>query len=191
MTSAPVACRRSRSSCWMSSPQSPFTWIGSSISPRPVTASTAEIRPAAKSPCPATSARTPDASLMVFTEIAADLGLVPHLSDQRLVEPLGGVDAAPLQKMVHGDHFGDHGDVLAGIERNGDARDGHAEDVGRLPVEPRALDDGVVTPFLELDDDLDALLLADGPDAEDGRDVDEAEAANLHVMALELVAPSN
>src|SRR5512144_1007559 len=137
----------------MSSPHRPFTWIGSSSSPRPVTASTAEIRPAAKSPWPATSARTPDRSLMVFAEIATDLGLVAHLLDERRVEALGGIDAAPLEKMVHGDHLGDHGDVLAGIERNGDAGRGHAQDVGRLPVEPRALDDRVVAPLLELDDD--------------------------------------
>src|SRR5215218_2415728 len=134
----------------MSSPQRPFTWIGSRNSPRPVTASTAEIRPAAKSPCPATSARIPDASLMVFAEIAADLGLVAHLLDERLVEPFRWIDAAPLQEMVHGDHLGDHSDVLAWIERNGDARRGHAENVRRLTVEPRALDHGIVPPFLEL-----------------------------------------
>src|SRR5678815_4884632 len=109
---------------------------------------------------------------MIFSEVAADLGFVAHLPDQRFVEPFGGVDAAPLQKMMHGDHLGDHGDVLAGIEWDGDARRGDAEDVGRLAVEPRALDDRIVPPFLELHDDLDALLLAYGANAEDGRDVD-------------------
>src|SRR6188768_4390324 len=127
------------------------------------------MRPAAKSPWPATSARMPDESLMVFAEIAADLGLVAYLLNQRLVEPPRWIDAAPLQEMVHGDHLGDHGDVLAGIERDGDARRGHAEDVGRLAVEPRTLDDGVVPPFLELHHDLDALLLSHGADPEDGR----------------------
>src|SRR5690349_6289704 len=162
--------------------------MGSSRSPRPVTASTAEMRPAAKSPWPATSARFAVGSLMVVTEIAADLGLVTHLLDQRFVEALGGIDAAPLEKMVHGDHLGDHGDVLAGIERDRDARGGDTEDVGGLAVEPRALDDRVVPPLLELYHHFDALLLAHGADAEDGGDVDEPEAADLHVVALQLVA---
>ena len=63
----------------------------------------------------------------------------------------------------------------------------HAEDVGRLAVEARALDDGVLPPLLELHDDLDALLLTHGADAEDRRNVDEADAADLHVVPLQLV----
>ena len=44
--------------------------------------------------------------------------------------------------------------------------------------------DGVaVIPLLELHDDLDALLLAHGANAEDRRDVDQPDAANLHVVA--------
>src|SRR3954451_1951872 len=101
----------------MSSPQSVFTSSASSSLPCPVMTSTAETSPAAKSPCPATSARTagatdsdaPAASLMIFTQVAADLGLVAHLLDQRRVEALGGIDPAPLQEMVHRDHLGDDG----------------------------------------------------------------------------------
>src|SRR3954470_5784343 len=191
MTRAPMAWIRSRRRCWMSSPHSPFTTMGSSNSPRPVTASTAEIRPAAKSPWPATSARFAVGSLMVLTQIAVDLRLVAHLLDQRLVEALGGIDAAPFQQMMHRDHFGDHGDVLPRIEGNRDARDRHAKNVRRLAVESRALDDGVVPPFLELDDHLDALLLPHGANAEDRRDVHETEPADLHVVALQLVAAAD
>src|SRR6478752_3799424 len=108
----------------MSSPHSPFTSMGSRRSPRPVTASTAEIRPAAKSPWPATSARFAVGSLMILTQVAVDLGLVAHLLDQRLVEPFGGIDAAPLEEMVHCDHLRNDGDVLPRIERDRDARDG-------------------------------------------------------------------
>ena len=46
-------------------------------------------------------------------------------------------------------------------------------------------------PLLELHDDLDALLLAHGAHAEDRRDVDETDAANLHVMTLQLVAAAD
>src|SRR5258705_12217951 len=171
----------------MSSPHSPLTSMGSRSSPRPVTASTAEIRPAAKSPWPATSARFAVGSLMVLTQVAIDLGLVAHLLDQRLVETLGGIDAAPLEEMMHRDHLGDHGDVLSRIEGNRDARDRHAKDGRRLAVESRALDAGVVSPLLELHHHLDPLLLPPGADAEDRRNVDEAEAADLHVVPLQLV----
>ena len=50
---------------------------------------------------------------------------------------------------------------------------------------------GVVPPLLELDDHLDALLLAHGADAEDRRNVDEADAADLHVVPLQLVAAAD
>src|SRR5258708_4444682 len=130
-------------------------------------------------------------SFIVFTEIAADGRLVAHLSDERLVEPLGRVDTAPLQQMMHRDDFGDHGDVLAGIEMNGNARNGDTENVRVLVVQSGTVHVGALTPLLELNDDLDALLLAHRADAEDGRNVHEPDAANLHVMALELVAASN
>src|SRR6478609_4290115 len=187
MIVAPLAFSRWPRRSWMSSPHSPFTSMGSRRSPRPVTASTAEISPAAKSPWPATSARFGVDSLMVLTQVPVDLGLVAHLLDQRLVEPLGGIDTAPLQEMMHRDHLRNDRDVLPRIERNRDARDRHAEDVGRLAVEPRPVDDGVVTPLLELHDHLDALLLPHGADAEDRRDVDETESADLHVVPLKVV----
>src|SRR5258708_22930406 len=93
--------------------------------------------------------------------------------------------------MMDRDDFGDHGDVLAGIEMNGNARNGDTENVRVLVVQSGTVHVGALTPLLELNDDLDALLLAHRADAEDGRNVHEPDAANLHVMALELVAASN
>ena len=58
-------------------------------------------------------------------------------------------------------------------------------------VEARAIDRRVVVPLLELHDDLDALLLAHRANAEDRRDVDQADAANFHVMPLQLVPASD
>ncbi len=37
---------------------------------------------------------------------------------ETLVEPLGGIDAAVLEQVVHRDHLGDDGDVLSRVERN-------------------------------------------------------------------------
>ena len=42
-------------------------------------------------------------------------------------------------------------------------------------------------PVLELHDHLDALLLPNGANPEDRRNVDEPDAANFHVMLLQLV----
>src|SRR5450759_4975595 len=112
--------------------------MGTSTSPRPVICSTAEIIPIANSAWPATSARFTD-SLMVLAQVALYVRLVSHLLDERRVESLGGGDAADLEQMMHRDHFRDHGDVLARIEQDRDARNWHAENVGRLVVEAGAL----------------------------------------------------
>src|SRR3954464_2206670 len=115
-------------SFWMSSPQRPFTSMGTRSAPWPVICSTAETSPFAKSAWPATMARLAS-SLIVFTQVLVDCRLVAHLLDQRLVEPLGRIDTAPLEKMVHGNDLGDDGDVLSRIERHGDLRDGDADDI--------------------------------------------------------------
>src|SRR6185503_16587618 len=102
--------------------------------PRPVICCTADTRPAANSPCPATMARGPStaaasltvlllllpllALLIVTFEISGDIALPAHLTNQTLVEPFGGIDAAVFEEMVHRDHLGDNRDVLAGIERD-------------------------------------------------------------------------
>ena len=80
---------------------------------------------------------------------------------------------------------------LPGIERDHRLRELDVEDVGGRAVEPGAVDPLRLVPLLELDDDLDALLLAHGAHAEDRRDVDDADAADLHVVALQLVAAAD
>ena len=93
--------------------------------------------------------------------------------------------------MVHRDDLGDHRDVLAGIERDGDARDLDAEDRRRLGLEAGPLDRHPFLPLLQHDHDLDALLLAHGADAEERLHVDQADPADFHVMAREFVAAAD
>src|SRR6188768_48881 len=93
--------------------------------------------------------------------------------------------------MIHGDDFGDDGDVLPGIEINRNLRQLDIQNAGSLHVESSPFDDGILIPLLELHHNLDALLLADRPDTEDRLDVDQPHAADLHVMPLHLVSASD
>ena len=98
---------------------------------------------------------------------------------------------AGVAKQVHHRHdLGDHGDVLAGVERHHDLRNGNVEDQRLLPGQPGAV--GVLgrLPVLELDHDLDSLLLPDRPHAEERGDVDQPDAADLHVVRGQLVSPA-
>ena len=143
ITRAPVDSIVSYSSCWMSSPQRPRTWIGTSTSPRPGDQldrrdeARGEVGVSGHEARGAVGARRHSWSSRRY-RLISDLSRICLISAR--VEPLGGVDAAPLEQVMHRDHLGDHRDVLAGIERDRDPRQRDAEDVGRLAVEPRALD---------------------------------------------------
>src|SRR5580698_7100931 len=110
---------RDSSALVMSSMERSRLVIGAKTPPRPVICSTAEIIPVAKSPCPATMARTPGL-LIVFLQVATDGRGIAHARDQALVERLGGVDTRVPQQMVHRDHLRDHRNVFARIERHRD-----------------------------------------------------------------------
>src|SRR4051812_41089119 len=166
-----------------------------SWSPRPVICWTAETRPAANSPWPATIARGCTRStrgvrslLIVFCKISQHVSGLAHLAHQPLVESLGGIDSAVLQQMVEGDDFGDDCDVLPRIERDANLWQLDVEDRRRFRVEARSVDGRVLIPLLELNDDLNALLLPHSADAENRRNVHEPNAANFHMMSLELMS---
>ena len=65
--------------------------------------------------------------------------------------------------------------------------DPHAEDLGRELLGADAVVHLVGVPFLEAADELDLLLVPDRADAEEVGDVDDAQAADLHVVADHLV----
>ena len=93
--------------------------------------------------------------------------------------------------MIQRYHLGDHGDVLPRIERNRDEWNRDSENVGRLGVESRSVDERVLVPFLEAHYHFDPFLLADCANAEDRWDIDQTDPAYLHVMPLKLVAPAD
>src|SRR5688500_3385195 len=197
-TSAPVSSSDRRMSVSRSAALRSLADTARKTSPRPVICWTADTIPAAKSPCPATMARTGDGgvgddagSLIVFLKVLPHFGRSAHFRDQALVEPLRRIDAAVLEQMIHRDHFADDRDVLARIQQHANLGQLDIENLRRLAVEPRAIHDRVGVPVLQLHDDLDALLLAHGTDAEDGGNVHEPDAADLHVVALQLVATSD
>src|SRR5205085_10924499 len=92
----------------------PSLLTATSWSPSPVICRTASTRPEASAACDTT---TPfSGSLIILGEILAELLLLFHTADQALVQLLGRVDPAPAKQVVQGDHLGNDGDVLAGVE---------------------------------------------------------------------------
>src|SRR3954471_2593350 len=105
--------------------------------------------PAAKPPCPMTTARGVTAcasSLMIFLEIVPDISARGelHLADELLVQRFRGIDSRVAQQVIQRDHFGDHSDVFPGIQKNRDLRELDIEDGGGCNVEARALGDCVL-----------------------------------------------
>src|SRR5688572_2688737 len=128
-------------------------------------------------------------SLIVFLEILTDGRRLRrlHALHESLVERFGGVHAAVAKQMIQGDDFGHHCDVLSWVERDQHLGELHAENCRRRAIEPGSIHGRRLVPLLELNDDLDALLLSYGANAEDRLHVDQADAAYLHVMPSELV----
>src|SRR5690606_19733025 len=130
----------------------------------PVICSTADTSPSATRPCPRTIAS--GFSLIVFGEVLPHVGGGAHASYETLVERFGGIYPAEAQEMIHGDDFRHNGDVLPRVERDGDARDLHVENLRGRSVEPRAIRRLRVLPVLEPHHHLDALLLTHGAHSE-------------------------
>ena len=107
--------------------------------------------------------------------------------DQALAELAGGVVAHPAEGLDHRRDLGEAGHVAP--RTDGQRHVGHlaAEDLVGLDVEAGALLVHPGLPEAEGQDEVDALLATDGADAEDGGDVDDADAAALHVAAVELL----
>src|SRR6266550_7090731 len=89
--------------------------------------------------------------------------------------------------MIERNHFRDNRNIFSGIQRHSHEGDFDVEDRGGKSIETRSIDHCVLIPFLELYDNFDSFLLADRANSKDGWNVDESDAANLHVVALQLV----
>src|SRR5919109_3118456 len=170
----------------------PVFVMGRKSSPLPVICSTAVTKPVARSPCVAMIA-TGAPSFIIFLEVLPDGRRLRrlHALHESLVEGFGGVHPAVSQQVIHRHDFGHDGDVFPRIERDHHLGNLHTEDRRRRAIETRPIDGGRLVPLLELHDDLDALLLPNGPYAEDRLHVDQPDATNLHVMACKLVAAAD
>ena len=73
----------------------------------------------------------------VRVEVLADAALLLHPLDQALIERLGHIHPREPQQVGHGDHLGDDGEVLAGIEGHDHLRQLHTQDVHRRAPEAR------------------------------------------------------
>src|SRR5512137_1291615 len=125
---------------------------------------------------------TPWSSFIVVLQVLPHPAPLLHAPDQPLVERGGDVDAGIAEEMHHRDDLGDHRDVLARVEGHHDLRHRDVQNHGLLPGEAGPV--GILGrfPVLQLHHHLDPLLLADRPDPEQRRDVDQADAADLHVV---------
>src|SRR5262249_30735349 len=79
----------------------------------PLICSAASTRAPASRPWQTTTPRS--RSLIVFLQVLPHPTLLLHLLDQPSIERGGDVHARVAEQMHHRDHFGNHGDVLAGI----------------------------------------------------------------------------
>src|SRR4051812_29353287 len=93
-----------------------------------------------------------------------------------------------LEQMVPGRHLDERGQVPAGSDRDDRQRDLDTDDVEELLFDAEPVVFLLRVPLDQLDHQLDLLALADGRDAEQVLDVDDAETANLHVMLDDRVA---
>src|SRR5213592_591155 len=158
----------------------PSLLTATSASLTPVIAATADNSACATAACETITPRV--GSLIVFLEILQHFAALGHAVEQPLVELPRGVDAAVAQQMVHRHDLADHRQVLAGVERHRDQGQRHVQEPGRLAVQAGAVVLARRVPVLQLDHNLDPLLLPHGPDPEQRPDVDQADAADLHVV---------
>src|SRR2546423_12850115 len=182
----PIAWVRRAASAPVSQPSSD---TGTSASFTPVIAATAASRAWATAACDTITPR--NGSLIVLLEILLQLAALREALEQPVVERAGRVHAAVAEQVVHRHDLADHGQILAGVERHRDHREGHVEHAGRLTVDSGTVVLARRVPLVELHHDLDALLLPHGPHAEQGADVDEPDAADLHVVLRQLVAAAD
>src|SRR6266699_4030763 len=167
----------------------PSLLIGTSAPSMPVMSVTAETSAWAT---PEWDTITPrSGSLIIFLEVFLQIPLLAHAPDQPVVERMRRIDTAVAQQVVHRDHFADHRQVLPGVQGHRHERQLDVEQVGLLEIEPGAVVLARGVPILELHDDLDALLLAHGANAEQRIDVDQPHPADLHVVARDLVATAD
>src|SRR5438105_5008873 len=108
------------------------------------------------------------------------------LARQLLLEVLRRVVALQLQQVVARGDFDDGGQVAARAHRDDEQRHFGIQDAVLLLLDAEAVVLDPVVPFDQLDHHLHLLAIADGRAAEQVLDVDDPDAANLHVVLDDL-----
>src|SRR5207237_1815200 len=130
---------------------------GTAASSTPVIAATAAS--SACAPAAADTITPRNGSLIVLLEVLLQLSALRQALEQPVVERAGRVHAAVAEQVVHRDDLADHGQVLAGVERHRDEREGHIEHPGLLAVDAGAIVPATGVPCGELDREPGARLL--------------------------------
>src|SRR5215470_15005339 len=110
------------------------------------------------------------------------------LAREPLLEVLGRVVPLELEQMVARGHLDDGGQVAPRTNRDDQERHLRVEDAVLLLLDAEAVVLDPVVPFDQLHHHLDLLAFAHGRDAEEVLDVDDADAADLHVVLDDLRA---
>src|SRR5437868_5960605 len=121
---------------------------------------------------------------------AAGHGRLGDLARQLFLEVLRRVVALQLEQVVARGHLDDGGEVASGAHGNDEQRHFRVEDAVLLLLDAETIVLDAVVPLDQLDDHLDLLAIAHGRDAEQVLDVDDPDAADLHVVLDDLRAAS-
>src|ERR1022692_4395715 len=105
--------------------------------------------------------------------------------DQPVVEILGRIVTHPLERLGERRHLDQPRHVTPGPHVELDVRHLHSEDLVAVLLEPRPLLHDLRRPLVERDHQVDEFLEPDGCHAEHLGDVDDPDAAALHVAAVE------
>src|ERR1019366_9701517 len=106
-----------------------------------------------------------------------------HACDQAIVQFLGGIITGQFKFGLERGHFDEPGQIAPGPHGDGDVGDVHPENLHEFLFDAEAVHVLHIIPGLQRDDEVHALLAADGFDAEHGHYVDDADAADFHVVA--------
>lgn len=105
---------------------------------------------------------------------------------EALIEFESGMDAHGFEFLIQRSDFDQSSDVAACANGDDDVGELDAEDFVGEGSKSGAVEVFAFIPFLERCDEVEAFFRADGADTEDGSDVDDAYAADFHVVAGEV-----
>src|SRR6266498_109307 len=108
-----------------------------------------------------------------------------HQIEQLRVEPDGTVFAEALQFLIHRRNFDQTRHVAAWPHRNCHVRHLKPKNFVKFPIKPDPIHGFHLLPVFQCSDKVEALFDSNAANAENGSYVDDANAANFHMIAGE------